>query len=693
MKVLGALYRWLPLFSGPLLVSAQAGSIPSQWPVHGNGLSDVVQWDHYSFKVNGKRVFIFSGEIHYWRIPVPEVWEDLLEKIKAAGFSAFAFYGNWGYHSANVNTLDFETGAHNFTKLFEIAERVGLYVITRPGPYVNAEANAGGFPLWLTTGSYGKLRDDDPRYLQALQPYFTKFSELTKKHQVTHNGTVLVYQIENEYGEQWKDREKKTPNEPAARYMAALEDLARENGIDVPLIHNDPNMNTRSWSKDYAPGALGNVDVAGLDSYPSCWSCNLDECTGTNGEYVAYQVIDYYDHFANVSPTQPSFFPEFQGGSYNPWGGPESGCPGDIGKDFANLFYRNLIAQRVTALSLYMVFGGTNWGSLAVPVVATSYDYNSPISENRAINSKYYETKNLAMFTRIADDLTATERLGNSTLYSTNPAVEASELRSPETDSAFYVAIHTDSTQNTVESFKLHIRTSAGNLTVPRYGGSIILDGHQSKILVTDFTMGDQTLTYSTAEVLKYAIVDGTPVVVLTAGIGESVEFHVNGATVGDCVKSGAGMNHTMHIDDHGIAINIQRISGMSVFDLDNGLKVVVVDRPAAYLFWAPNLSRDPRTPVDQSGKCPSLHVWSDVSISLTLSSSCPRALSCAQCLRVRRRVASQGRRHKQDCDGDLRFREYQATDLEWHRARDRSHSLRKYQSHSDGPQQHNRSS
>jgi beta-galactosidase GanA len=101
---------------------------------------------------------------------------------------------------------------------------------------------------------------------------------------VTKGGNALVYQIENEYGEQWKDTAKKIPSEDAGRYMQALEDSARANGIDIPLIHNDPNMNTKSWSNDFAPGAVGNVDVAGLDSYPSCWSCNLDECTGTNGE-------------------------------------------------------------------------------------------------------------------------------------------------------------------------------------------------------------------------------------------------------------------------------------------------------------------------------------------------------------------------------------------------------------------------
>ncbi|KAL6711312.1 hypothetical protein ACN47E_005843 [Coniothyrium glycines] len=582
-------------------VAAQNVSTPSQWPLHDNGLNNVVQWDHYSFKVNGKRLFVFSGEIHYWRIPVPEVWEDLLEKIKAAGFTAFAFYGNWAYHSANNNTLDFTTGAHDFTKLFEIAQRVGLYVITRPGPYVNAEANAGGFPLWLTTGAYGSLRNNDTRYLNALDPYFSEFSKLTAKHQVTNGGNAFVYQIENEYGEQWKDRKKKIPNAPAGDYMQTLEDSARANGIDVPLIHNDPNMNTKSWSEDYAPGAEGNVDIAGLDSYPSCWSCNLNECTGTNGKYVAYQVIDYYDHFAEVSPTQPSFFPEFQGGSYNPWGGPEAGCPADIGADFANLFYRNLISQRVTALSLYMMFGGTNWGAIAAPVTATSYDYSSPISENRKIDSKYYETKNLALFTRVAADLTVTNRLGNSTSFTTNPAVEASELRNPLTNGAFYVTIHAESSSGTQESFKLRVSTSIGNLTIPQHAGSIVLNGHQSKILVTDFAIGPEKITYSTAEILTYSVVDGKPVVVLSADVGGSVEFHVKGAKKGSLVSKASGSNATFHVEGHGVTTNILQVHGMSVYEFNNGVKVIVADKPTAYLFWAPNLSNDPFAPVDQS--------------------------------------------------------------------------------------------
>ncbi|PSN61181.1 putative beta-galactosidase B [Corynespora cassiicola Philippines] len=604
MKLVHGL-QWLSALSltGSLLPDSAAAQVsdPSDWPEHDNGLNEVVQWDHYSFKVNGKRLFVFSGEIHYWRIPVPEVWEDLLEKIKAAGFTAFAFYGHWGYHSHNNQTLDFETGAHDFSKLYEIAKRVGLYVISRPGPYVNAETNAGGFPLWLTTGAYGKLRDDDPRYEAAWKPYFAKYSEITSKHLVTNGGNTLVYQIENEYGEQWRDTFNKIPNPPAGRYMEALQEVARANGIDVPVIHNDPNMRTRSWSEDYSPGAIGNVDVAGIDSYPSCWSCNLDECTGTNGEYVPYLTINYYDHFQAFTPTQPSFFPEFQGGSYNPWGGPQGGCPNDIGADFANLFYRNLISQRVSAISLYMMFGGTNWGALACPVVATSYDYSSPIQENRKIDSKFYETKNLALFTRVAEDLTVTDRLGNSTSYTTNSAITASELRNPETNGAFYVTIHDYSPSGTRESFKLHVTTSAGNLTIPQHGGSIVINGHQSKILVTDFAIGNESLTYSTAEVLTYSIVDESPVVVLWTGVGETAEFRLHGATKGHVVKNTGGQNATFHQDYQGITVNIAQVTGKSVIEFDNGVKVVVVDKPTAYLYWAPNLSDDPFAPVDQS--------------------------------------------------------------------------------------------
>lgn len=123
-----------------------------------------------------------------------------------------------------------------------LAKDLGLYMIIRPGPYVNAEANAGGFPLWVTTGAYGALRDNDTRYTEAWTPYWSTVSRIIAPHLITNGGNVVMFQIENELGNQWTNIKSRTNNDAAQQYMQELEDVARENGIDVPLTHNLPNM-------------------------------------------------------------------------------------------------------------------------------------------------------------------------------------------------------------------------------------------------------------------------------------------------------------------------------------------------------------------------------------------------------------------------------------------------------------------
>jgi beta-galactosidase GanA len=61
---------------------------------------------------------------------VPELWQDLLLKIKAAGFNAFLLYAHWGYHNPSPGVLDFSSGAHDFTPILTYAKDVGLYVLS-----------------------------------------------------------------------------------------------------------------------------------------------------------------------------------------------------------------------------------------------------------------------------------------------------------------------------------------------------------------------------------------------------------------------------------------------------------------------------------------------------------------------------------------------------------------------------------
>jgi hypothetical protein len=148
----------------------------------------------------------------------------------------------------------------------------------------------------------------------------------------------------------------------------------------------------------------------------------------------------------------------------------------------------------------------------------------------------------------------------------------------------------------------LRVNTSIGELVIPQHAGQILLDGHQSKIIVTDFSIGKQKLTYSTAEVLTYALIDGSPTVVLWVPEGEAAEFHVKNARKGSVQVKG-GSEVKFHKDRSGLVANLQGVKGMSVLQFDNGVRAVVADRATAYLFWAPNLSEDPFGPVDQSGK------------------------------------------------------------------------------------------
>jgi len=208
-------------------------------------------------------------------------------------------------------------------------------------------------------------------------------------------------------------------------YMTQLEAAFRAAGVTVPFSHNEKGMRGQSWSVDYQ-NVGGAVNLYGLDSYPGGTSC-----TSVNSGYTL--VRTYFQWFANYAFSQPSFLPEFEGGWFSAWGGTfYDNCASDHDPAFSDLYYKNNIAQRVTLQSLYMAWGGTNWGhcklyyedekielilSAAAPVVYTSYDYSAPLRETRQIQTKLYHIKLIGLFTRVSTDLLKTYMVGNGTGY------------------------------------------------------------------------------------------------------------------------------------------------------------------------------------------------------------------------------------------------------------------------------------
>ena len=243
-----------------------------------------------------------------------------------------------------------------------MAKQAGLYVIARPGPYCNAETNAGGLALWTTDGSGGKYRTGDQKYHDAWLPWVQEISAVLKKNQITEGGPVILHQIENEL-----QQTTYSADHTLVKYMESLKKAFRNAGIVVPFTHNEKGMRSMSWSTDYK-NVGGAVDVYGLDSYPGGMDC-------ANPDKGFRLVRNYHEWFSNYSFTQPGFQPEFQAGWFQPWGGSfYDKCEAEHDPAFADVYYKNNIAQRVTLLALYMAYGGTNWGHSAAPVVSNSYN-------------------------------------------------------------------------------------------------------------------------------------------------------------------------------------------------------------------------------------------------------------------------------------------------------------------------------
>ncbi|MFI6436071.1 beta-galactosidase [Streptomyces sp. NPDC050759] len=402
----------------------EAGTPTSTAPPAANAQAHTVTLDGYSFLVDGKRTYLWSGEFHYFRLPSPDLWRDIFQKMKAAGFNSTSLYFDWGYHSPKPGVYDF-TGVRDVDKLLDMAEEAGLYVIARPAPYINAEVDSGGLPGWLTTKAENN-RSDDPRFLKYADEWLTQIDKVIARHQLTNGtGSVIAYQVENEYY---------NGSASSRSYMQHLEDKARADGITVPLTGNNNGT--------FNSGA-GALDVDGPDSYPQGFDCSNP--SKWNG------VPDIsYDHPAG----KPLYSPEFQGGAFDPWGGPGyDKCAELINDQFANVFYKQNIAVGATAQSFYMTYGGTNWGWLSMPQNYTSYDYGAAIRETRQLDPKYDEDKLIGYFTQSVAPLTKTDAI--RTTPPDDSAVVDTARMNPDTKTQFHVLRHGNSTSTAVD--KTHI--------------------------------------------------------------------------------------------------------------------------------------------------------------------------------------------------------------------------------------------
>jgi hypothetical protein len=299
------------------------------------GVECGVTYDHKALVINGERRILISGSIHYPR-STAEMWPDLFRKAKDGGLDVIQTYVFWNMHEPSPGNYNFE-GRFDLVKFVKLAQQAGLYVHLRIGPYVCAEWNFGGFPVWLKYVPGISFRTDNEPFKNAMEGFTKKVVDLMKSEGLfeSQGGPIILAQVENEY-----KPEEMEYGLAGAQYMNWAAQMAVGMDTGVPWV---------MCKQDDAPDPV------------------INTCNGF-----------YCDNFVPNKPYKPTMWTEAWSGWYTEFGGASPHRPvEDLAFAVARFFVKG-----GSFVNYYMYHGGTNFGRTAGgPFIATSYDYDAPIDE------------------------------------------------------------------------------------------------------------------------------------------------------------------------------------------------------------------------------------------------------------------------------------------------------------------------
>ncbi|MBK9940235.1 MAG: beta-galactosidase [Kouleothrix sp.] len=307
--------------------------------------------------LDGQPFILLAGQLHYFRYPQAE-WRDLLLKARAGGVNTIDTVIAWNIHEPRPGVYEF-TAEADIAHYLDLCAELGLYAIVRPGPYICAEWENGGFPAWLTALPGIELRVDNPVYMQHLLRWFDTLLPLLAARQITRGGPVILCQIENEHwasGRYGHDDHQRT-----------LARAAIERGIDVPQYTCMGAMD--DWAE-----------------FRNGWSGIAEKLGQTRAAW----------------PDNPLIVSELWSGWFDNWGASRHNNRTAAKLDMT---LHQLAAVGASGWSHWMWAGGTNfgyWGGRTVGGdtihMTTSYDYDALVSEYGGLTDKFFVARRHHMF-------------------------------------------------------------------------------------------------------------------------------------------------------------------------------------------------------------------------------------------------------------------------------------------------------
>jgi hypothetical protein len=355
---------------------------------------DAVRYDAHGLIIDGKPTQVYSGAFHYYRCPKP-LWRERFQKIKEAGFNAVETYVSWNVHESQPPADPKDFSKIDMTDLVDwmrmAHDEFGLNTIIRPGPYICAEWQFGGYPRWLYTkfpakaanGRPAWLRSDDPSYLDWSQHWMDAVCKVVVPEQVSRKPAgakgVILFQIENEY-DYWG-----MPDDAKVTHLKRLHRDARAAGITVPIF--------TCWTHN----ARNSTDVDLADTFDAVNLYNRTDIAGASKNMRDAR---------KSQPGKPGMVAELQGGWFANVGGQLSEDQGGLDAPQINAITMAAIAHGASITNFYMLFGGSHFGPLAGRDKPATYDYNAPIRESGAVGDRYAKVKGIgAMLAQWGDSL------------------------------------------------------------------------------------------------------------------------------------------------------------------------------------------------------------------------------------------------------------------------------------------------
>jgi hypothetical protein len=323
-----------------------------------------VTYNDRAFLIDGQPELFLSACIHYFRVP-HQLWADRIAKAKRGGMNTIETYVAWNFHEAEPGSFDWE-GDRDLDGFLSECESQGMYVIVRPGPYICAEWDYGGFPAWLQTVPGIHFRTMNRPYLDAMDRYFDAVTPIIERHQWTRGGGVVLVQVENEYANlKWTRGNDMLVDD---EYQHYVRDGLIRRGIEVPLL-----------------------------------SC-AGYCSGTVEGVNSHNPGDLMPEFRKTFPDNPLFSTEFWTAWYDAWGQPHhTRSAEDI--EYASL---RCWAEGACGYNYYVYHGGTNFGYTPMYIQTTSYDYDAQISETGRLTDKWRASRRVAQWAQTFKEILLT---------------------------------------------------------------------------------------------------------------------------------------------------------------------------------------------------------------------------------------------------------------------------------------------